>query len=104
MPRLAALLANHVQRVRSCQVLAAAGVRPRDAAGQLRMHPFAAEKAFAQARNFGVDELRDAVVRLAELDKALKGGSRLAPDLELQRALVDVTAPTGEHAARAAAG
>jgi hypothetical protein len=30
-------------------------------------------------------------VRLAELDLALKGGSRLAPDLELQRALVDVS-------------
>lgn len=103
VPRLAALLANHVQRVRSCQALAASGVRPRDAAGQLKMHPFAAEKAFAQAGNYSVDELRDAVVRLAALDEALKGGSRLAPDLELQRALVDVAAPAAEHPPRAAA-
>ena len=99
VPRLAALLASHVGRVRACQALAADGVRPRDAAGSLKMHPFAAEKAFAQARNFTVDELRDATVRLAELDLALKGGSRLAPDLELQRALVDVTAPRPEGAA-----
>jgi DNA polymerase III subunit delta len=92
VPRLAALLANHVARVRSCQALAAEGVRAREAAGRLKMHPFAAEKAFAQAGNFTVDELRDAVVRLSQLDLALKGGSRLAGDLELQRALIDVTA------------
>lgn len=93
LARIAGSLAGHVARVRACQALAADGIRPRDAAGTLKLHPFAAEKAFAQAANFGVDELRDAVVRLAELDHALKGGSRLAADLELQRALVDVTRP-----------
>ena len=76
--------------MRQCQKLAAEGVRPRDAAGRLKMHPYYAEKVFGQAQNFSEDELRDAVVRLAELDLALKGGSRLAPDLELQRALVDL--------------
>lgn len=104
VPRLAALVANHVGRVRACQALAAEGVRPRDAAGQLKMHPFAAEKAFGQSRNYTTDELRDAVVRLAALDGALKGASRLAPDLELQRALADVTAPAAERAAAAADG
>jgi DNA polymerase III subunit delta len=96
LPRLAALLASHVTRVRACQALAAEGIRPRDAAGRLKMHPFAAEKAFAQADRFTVDELRDAIVRLADLDKALKGGSRLPGDLELQRALVDATAPSDD--------
>ena len=90
-PRLAAALGGHVARVRRCQALAADGVRPRDAAGTLKLHPFYAEKLFGQAANFAEDELRDALVRLAELDLALKGGSRLAPDLELQRALVDVS-------------
>jgi DNA polymerase III delta subunit len=89
--RIAGLMASHVARVRLCQTLAAEGVRPRDAASQLRVHPFAAEKAFSQAGNFGVEELRDAVIRLAQLDHALKGGSRLAGDLELQRALVEIT-------------
>jgi DNA polymerase-3 subunit delta len=93
LPRLVALLANHVGRVRACQALAAEGVRPRDAAPRLKMHPFAAEKAFAHAANYGPDELASAVVRLAELDLALKGGSRLAGDLEFERALVDVTRP-----------
>ena len=90
-PRLAGALGNHVARVRQCQKLAAEGVRPRDAAGRLKMHPFYAEKMFGQAGNFSEEELRTATVRLAELDLALKGKSRLTPDLELQRALVDLS-------------
>jgi DNA polymerase III subunit delta len=86
-------LAAHVRRVRACQQLDADGVRARDAAAQLKLHPFAAEKAFAQARNFSAEELREAIVRLADLDLALKGGSRLPPELELQRTLVAVTRP-----------
>ena len=89
--RIAASLAGHVARVRACQALAAEGVRARDAAPRLKMHPFAAEKAFAQAESYSVDELRDAVVRLARLDHALKGGSRLSAELELERALADIT-------------
>jgi DNA polymerase III subunit delta len=89
--RMIASLVNHVGRVRRCQKLAERGVRPKDAAGLLKMHPFAAEKAFAQAANFSPEELADAIVRLAELDAAAKGGSRLPADLELERALVDVT-------------
>jgi DNA polymerase-3 subunit delta len=91
LPRLTALLANHVARVRACQALAEEGVRPRDAAGTLKMHPFAAEKAFAQAANYSPDELERALTRLAELDLALKGGSRLSGELELERTLVAIT-------------
>jgi DNA polymerase-3 subunit delta len=93
VPRVAGLLAGHVARVRASQRLAAEGVRPREAASRLKQHPFAVEKAFAHAERFGEEELRDAVVRLAGLDFALKGGSRLAADLELERTLVAVTAP-----------
>lgn len=89
--RIIASLVNHVGRVRRCQRLAEQGVRPRDAAPRLKMHPFAAEKAFAQAGNFSAEELADALVRLSELDAAAKGGSRLPADLELELALVDVT-------------
>lgn len=91
--RIVASLVSHVARVRRCQRLAEQGIRPRDAASQLKMHPFAAEKAFAQAANFSEEELAQAVVRLAELDARAKGGSRLPADLELERALVDITRP-----------
>jgi len=89
--RIVASLVNHVGRVRRCQRFADEGLRARDAAPRLKMHPFAAEKAFAQAANFSAEELGEALVRLAELDAAAKGGSRLPADLELERALVDVT-------------
>ncbi|HEV7133871.1 MAG TPA: DNA polymerase III subunit delta [Gaiellaceae bacterium] len=89
--RMISSLVNHVGRVRRCQKLADEGVRPRDAAAGLKMHPYVAEKAFAQAANFSAEELGYAIVRLSELDAAAKGGSRLPADLELERALIDVT-------------
>jgi DNA polymerase III subunit delta len=93
LPRLVALLASHVSRVRAAQALAAEGVTARGAAGKLKLHPFAAEKAYAHAAEYAPDELESAVVRLAELDLAIKGGSRLSGDLEFERALVELTAP-----------
>jgi DNA polymerase-3 subunit delta len=93
IPRLVGSLTTHVARLRSCQALDAEGVPSKEAATRLKMHPFYVQKLYGQARNFGTDELRDATVRLAELDRALKGGSRLRSDLELERALIDITAP-----------
>lgn len=89
--RIVASLVSHVGRVRRIQRLADAGVPVRDAAAKLKLHPFAAEKAYAQASTFSGDELSLAVVRLAQLDAAVKGGSRMPAELELDRALVDVT-------------
>jgi DNA polymerase III subunit delta len=96
-PRLAGAMGSHVGRVRAVQRLAAEGLRSKDAASRLKLHPFYAEKLFGQAERFSADELGDAVVRLAALDLALKGDSRLAPDLELQRALGDLTAGAGRE-------
>ena len=94
--RLAGTLAGHVGRLGSLKRLAAQGVSSKEAAGRLRLHPFYAEKLSRQAEAFSPEQLRDAVVRLAELDAALKGQSRLAPDLEVQRALVDLTGRPGK--------
>jgi DNA polymerase-3 subunit delta len=90
-PRLAGALGTHLGRMRQLKRLQSEGVRPREAAGTLRMHPFYAEKVARQADGFSDEELAIAAVRLAELDLALKGGSRLPSDLELQRALVDLS-------------
>jgi DNA polymerase-3 subunit delta len=91
VPSLIGLLVGHVGRVRDCQLIAEEGLTAREAAARLKRHPFYVEKLYAQARNYGPDELREAVVRLAELDHAVKGGSRLSVDLELERALIDIT-------------
>ncbi|TML27722.1 MAG: DNA polymerase III subunit delta [Actinobacteria bacterium] len=99
VPMLIGMLVAHVGRVRDCQVFADEGLTAREAASRLKRHPFYVEKLYAQARNYGPDELREAVVRLAELDHAVKGGSRLAVDLELDRALIEITRPREAAAA-----
>jgi DNA polymerase-3 subunit delta len=78
--------------VRSVQALVESGLGGREIASRLKRHPFYVQKLVAQARNYSVDELRETVVRLAALDHAIKGGSRLAVDLELERALIAITA------------
>jgi DNA polymerase-3 subunit delta len=88
--RVVGALGSHLGRMRQLKRLAGEGVGAREAAGRLRMHPFYAEKVSKQAEGFADEELRDAIVRLAELDLALKGKSRLSPELELQRALIDL--------------
>jgi DNA polymerase-3 subunit delta len=91
--RTAGLLVNHVGRVRECQALDAEGVPPGAAAERLKRNRFYVQKLYEQARNFSPEELGDAIVRLAELDHALKGGSKLPGELEFSRALIDITRP-----------
>ena len=96
IPRLVGSLTNHVRRARTAHKLEEQGVSPADAAPLLGMrHQFPAQKLMAQVRNYSAEELDDALLRLAELDHALKGGSRLANELELERALVEITQPGG---------
>ena len=89
--RTAGLLTNHISRVRECQALDAEGVPPSAGAERLKRNRFYVQKLYEQARNFSPEELGDAVVRLAELDWALKGGSRLPGELVFARTLVEIT-------------
>ena len=97
---LAVGLASHVGRVRAAQALAEEGLGARDVARRLRMKEFPARKALQHAEHYSRAELDSAVVRLAELDAAIKGASRLSAELELLRALIDVTRPAELAAAR----
>jgi DNA polymerase-3 subunit delta len=83
-------LASQVGLVRQSQALAEEGHGARDIAKRLKKHEYRVRRALAHAENYSRDELDDAVVRLAELDAALKGSSRLAGELELERALVEL--------------
>ncbi len=91
--RIAGLVTNHVTRVRECQALDAEGVPPTAGADRLKRNRFYVQKLYEQARNYSEEELGDAVIRLARLDLALKGGSKLPGELEFTRALVDITRP-----------
>ena len=100
--RTAGLLTNHVSRVRECQELDGQGVPPGVAAERLKRNRFYVQKLYEQARNYTPEELGTAIVRLAELDLALKGGSKLPGELEFARALIEITRPA--EAAKSAAG
>ena len=93
---IAVRLAAQVALVRSVQALAEEGVGAKDMAKRLRKHEFRVRKAMGHAENYSRDELDTAVVRLAALDEALKGGSRLTGELELERAVTAlIPAPVG---------
>jgi DNA polymerase III delta subunit len=99
--RVTGLLTAHVGRVRDCHRLDAEGVPPAAAAERMKRNRFYVQKLYEQAGNFSDEELDHAIVRLAQLDLALKGGSKLPGELEFTRTLVDVTR-RAEPAARGA--
>jgi DNA polymerase-3 subunit delta len=84
-------LADHVGLVRACADFARDGVPVAEAAKRLRKKEYPVRKAYGQAEAFSGAELDAAVTRLADLDAAVKGGSRLPDDLELERILVEIT-------------
>ena len=89
---IAVALASHVGRVRTAQVLAEEGFGAREVAKRLGLRSeYPARKALSHSENYSREELDSAIVRLAELDAAIKGASRLASELELELAITDVT-------------
>jgi len=90
--------AEHVALVRACRDFARDGVSVADAAKLLRKKEYPVRKAFGQAEAFSDAELDAAVTKLAALDLAVKGGSRLPDDLELERTLVEITRPRASPA------
>ena len=93
-------IASHVGRVRAAQLFGEQGLGAREIAKRLRIKEYPARKALAHAENYTRDELDTAVIRLAQLDAALKGASRLSAELELERALVEITAAREPASAR----
>jgi DNA polymerase III subunit delta len=89
-PRMAGAIGGHLGRLAELKRMAARGIGSKEAAAELSMHPFRAQKLSEQADGYSAEELENATVRLAALDGALKGQSKLAPDLEVQRAIADV--------------
>jgi DNA polymerase III delta subunit len=98
---LASRLASQVGLIRAARALADQGLSTKEIGKRLRRHEFRIRKALAHAENYTPEELDAATIRLAELDAALKGASRLAGELELTRALIELTAPREQSAVAA---
>ena len=88
---VAARLADHVSKVRAVAALLEDEVAVGEIAKRLGQKPYPVRKQAAQARAYSAEELATALVRLAALDFALKGGSRLGGEIEVERAVVEVT-------------
>jgi DNA polymerase III subunit delta len=92
--RLSARFSGQVLAVARAKRLKDAGVTASAAQKPLGLRfEWQVRRAYAQADAFSQSELDQAIVRVSELDLALKGKSRLAPELELQRAFVDLGRP-----------
>jgi len=97
---IAVRLASQVALVRAAQALAEEGLGAKEIASRLKKHEFRVRKAMTHAERHSREELDAAVIRLALLDAALKGASRLSAELELERALVEITQAPEPAAAR----
>jgi DNA polymerase-3 subunit delta len=88
--RVVAQLSGHIRKVWRAASLLERGGTQADVAKELGMKPYPTQKLVAQAQRFGSDELGTAVVRLSQLDMAVKGGSRLNARFELELALAEI--------------
>lgn len=88
---VATRLGSHLLRLAQVKPLLDGGARVEDVAKALGIKEFPARKLVQQAERFSSDELDDATMRVARLDYALKGGSKLAAELEVQLAVADIT-------------
>lgn len=89
-PRIVAMLARSFGQAQSVAALVESG-RGGEVADQLGIQPWLAGKLTTQAKRRGGPALRDALIELARLDDAVKGGSSLDSETELLRAVVTVS-------------
>jgi DNA polymerase-3 subunit delta len=88
--RIVAMLARSFGQVQTAAALSEAG-RAGDLTDQAGIQPWLAKKLMAQANQRGGSSLRDALIELARLDNAVKGGSALDSETELLRSIEVIT-------------
>ncbi|MDL2220906.1 DNA polymerase III subunit delta [Eubacteriales bacterium OttesenSCG-928-N14] len=79
-------IAYRLRMVLSAREALDAGKSQKDAAKQIKGHPFVVNKAFADARRFSAARLRQGLAALAEADAAIKSG-RMRERVALNHAL-----------------
>ncbi|MFT4049180.1 MAG: DNA polymerase III subunit delta [Solirubrobacterales bacterium] len=89
-PRIVAMLARSFGQVQTAAALSESG-RAGEIADSLGGQAWLAKKLTQQARQRGGSSIRDALVELARLDNAVKGGSALDNETELLRSVSEIT-------------
>jgi DNA polymerase-3 subunit delta len=83
------VLAGQMEKLKKGRVLLEQGVAPRDAALQLKVHPYYAEKFARQARSFGEGALGKIFKLLLTADQDIKK-SRLPEQLAVERLILEI--------------
>lgn len=89
-PGLVSLLGAQAQSLLTARRALDDGRSRQDAAQRVGGHPFRAGKVVDAARRWSGEQAAGAVIAFADLDHAVKGGSRADPDLALDRVLAAV--------------
>lgn len=89
-PRIVAMLARSFGQVQTAAALIESG-RAGELTDQAGIQTWLAKKLSAQARERGGSALRDALIELARLDDAVKGGTALDNETELLRSIESIT-------------
>ncbi len=69
--------------------LAQAGLRADAVAGELKLHPFVAQKLSRQVGQFSLDDLRRAFLDLARIDAGIKHGDIRSPEAAIDAFIVE---------------
>lgn len=72
--KLIVIIANQFRLFKQVQLLQAGGMREKDIASELDVHPYRVKIAMGQARRFKADELDGIIRQLAEADLQIKTG------------------------------
>jgi DNA polymerase III subunit delta len=92
LARLVPLMARRVREVLAIAERLEAGESPAQIKQSIKGSPWAAERRIAEARRSDVDALRTAIIALADLELASRGGQELEDDTVALRMLDEVAA------------
>jgi DNA polymerase III subunit delta len=92
LARLVPLMARRVRDVLAIAERLEAGEPQAKIKGSLKMSPWAADRRIAEARRSDVESLRRALVALADLEHASRGGEELEDDTVALRAIGQIAA------------
>lgn len=86
--RLLMLMARQVRALLQVKELTAEGRSVQETAKTLGIHPFIAEKMAGQARRFSSEKLKQVLIHIADVDRAIKSGR--ATNVSLETVIIDM--------------
>jgi DNA polymerase-3 subunit delta len=93
--RLAYMVRRQFQMLARSASLRGRGSPQKEIASTLKVPPFVAKKLEDQGRRLGEDDMERALETITHLELGLKGGSDLSDELQMERAMIQLSARSG---------